>query len=63
MPHATAVVQKARAFKTSGDLFKQFLKVMEQCHRINVVFDVYREVSVKNTERSRVFVNQTWSLH
>ena len=54
---AMAVVQKARAFKTFGDLamdlFKILLRVKGVCHRIDVVFYVYREVSVKNTERSR----------
>ena len=46
----------ARAFKTFGDLsmylFKQLMEVKEHC--IDVAFDVYREVSVKNTERGRI---------
>ena len=54
---AMAVVQKTSAQRTFGDfaldMFRNVLKVKGLCKRIDIVFDVYREISVKNTERSR----------
>ena len=51
-----AVVQKTSAQRTFGDfaldMFRNvIIKVL--CKRIDLVFDVYREISLKNTERSR----------
>ena len=52
-----AVVQKSKPAPTFGDLACQILtsvmKCPGQCERIDIVFDVYWDISVKNCERER----------